>query len=102
MLARPMNLCGFTNLQQQLELLREERVVVFEIETEQRKRLDKRASAGNDFRAALRDQIESRELLKDTDRIGGGQDCDGAGEADSFGQRSSRAEDDWRSRIKKL
>ena len=97
MLARPINLCGFTNLQQQLELLREERIVVFEIETEQRERFDKRAPAGNDFRATLRDQIESCELLKDTDRIGGAQYGDGTGQADSFGHCSGSAEDDWRS-----
>jgi hypothetical protein len=102
MLTRPINLCCFANLQQQLELLREERVVIVEIETEQRKRLDKRTSAGNDLSPALRDQIESCELLKDTDRIGGAQYGDGTGQADSFGHCSGSAEDDWRSRVKKL
>src|SRR5215207_6631132 len=64
-LARPRDALGIAQLQQQLELLGEQLVVVVQVVTEQRKRLDERAAAGHDLRATVRDEVERGEVLED-------------------------------------
>ena len=90
MFAGPMDMGVLADIQQQVELLGEERVVVFEVETEERERLDERAAAGDDFGAAVGDEVERGEFLEDADWIGGAEDGDGAGKADAFGAARRR------------
>jgi len=80
--------------QQQIELLGEQLVVVVEIEPEQREGFDERSTAGHDLGATLGDQIERRELLKDTHRIIRAEHRDGAREPDPRGPRRSGGEHD--------
>ena len=56
-------------LEQQLELLGEQRVVVGELVAEERERLDERAAARHDLGAPAREQVERRELLEDAHRV---------------------------------
>ena len=58
MSAFPRDLRLGANLKQEIELLREQRVVIVEVEAEQRKRLDERAAPGHDLGAPAGDQIE--------------------------------------------
>ena len=101
-LAGPIDLGFVAKLQQQFELLREQRVIVVEVETKEGKGLDERAATGDDLRAALGDQVEGCELLKDADRVGGAQHGDRAGKADALGKCCAGSEDDGRSRVKKF
>ena len=43
----------FANLEQQLQFFREKRIVIFELESEERKRFDEGAAPGDDFGAAV-------------------------------------------------
>ena len=69
MAARPMHAGLGAHFQQEIELFGEELVVVFQVVAEERVRLDERAAAGDDFRPALRDEIDRRELLVDAHRV---------------------------------
>jgi hypothetical protein len=64
---------ALANLQEQFELLGEQLVVVLEPEAKQRKGFNRRPTAHHHFRAALREQIESGELLEDANGIGGAE-----------------------------
>src|SRR5438093_740492 len=57
-LTRPLGLLLIADLEQQLELLLEERVVVAQIEAEERERVDERAASDDHLRATLCDQVE--------------------------------------------
>src|SRR6266850_7999215 len=50
-LARPVNMHVLANVQKQIELLGEERIVVLELQTEERKCFDEGAAPGNDLRS---------------------------------------------------
>jgi len=102
MLAGPIDLGFFAKPQQQLELLREQGVIVVEVEPEEGKGLDKRAATRDNFRAALGDQVQGCELLEDAHRVGGAQHGDRAGKADAFGKCCAGSEDDGRSGVKKF
>jgi hypothetical protein len=67
--ARPAHALGLAQPQQQLQLLREQRVVVAQIVAEQGKGLDERAAAGHDLGPSIRQQVQGREILKDAHRI---------------------------------
>ncbi len=82
------------DLQEQVELLREQRVVVFEPQPEERKRVDERSAPDDHLRASLRQQIEGREVLEDADRIGGAQDGDGARQPNALRSRRRRRKND--------
>jgi hypothetical protein len=71
MLALPDRTGVRTDREQEVELLGGERVVVVEVQTEQRKGFDKRAAPGHDLRPSARQQIERRELLIDAHRQAG-------------------------------
>ena len=71
------------DLQEEIEFLGEERVIVFQPETKERKRLDGRTAAHDHFRAPSRQEIERREALKDSDRVGRAEDRDRARETDA-------------------
>ena len=81
MLPGPVDVLALPDLQEQLELLGEQRVVVIQLQTEERKRLDERAATDDHLRAAVREQIEGGELLKDADRVGRAEDGHRTGEA---------------------
>ena len=82
MLAGPMDVGVFAEGEEEVEFFGEEIVVVFELEAEEREGFDEGAAAGDDFGAAVGDEVEGGELLKDAHGVGGAEDCDGAGEAD--------------------
>src|SRR6266404_2575636 len=77
-LARPVNMRVLANVQKQIELLSKERIVVLELETEERKCFDEGAAPGDDLRPSVREQVESSELLEHTHGIGRAQHGDGA------------------------
>jgi hypothetical protein len=83
--ARPRDALGFAQLQQQLEFFGEQLVVVAQVVTEERERLDERATAGHDLRAAVRDEIERGEILEDTYGVIRAQNRDRARQADVLG-----------------
>ena len=87
---------GLADVQQALELLREERVVVAQVVPEEREGLDERAAADHDLRSAAREHVERRELLEDPDRVVRAQDGDGAREADARRPRGHCCEHDCR------
>ena len=84
--------------QQQVELLREQRLVVVELLAEQRERLDEGAAAGHDLGAAARELVERGELLHHAYGIVGAEHGDGAGEADARGARGGGRQHDGRRR----
>src|SRR6266568_1297749 len=90
------------DLQQEIELLREERVVVLEIEAEQWERFDERTAADDHLRAALRYKVECRELLEQPHRIDRAEDRHSARQANSFRTCSRGCEDHRRSRVEEL
>ncbi len=71
-------------------------------EAEEGEGLDEGAAAGDDFGAAAGDEVEGGELLEDAYRVGGGEDSDGAGEADGFGEGGCGGEDDGGSGVEVL
>src|SRR5205814_8569108 len=81
MLARPVNVLVVADLEKQVEVFRKERVVIVEAQTKERKRIDERASAGDDFRAAAGYEVDGRKFLKHAHRIGGTENGHGAGKA---------------------
>src|SRR5271154_795418 len=83
MFAGPMNQFVLTDVEQQIELLRKQRIVVFKFQTEQWKGFDERAASDDHFRPALREQIQRGELLENAHRVGGTQHSDGTGEPDA-------------------
>src|SRR5258708_17666403 len=72
--AGPVHVLVLADLQQQIELLRKERIVILQLQAEQRKRLDERAAANHHLRPALRKKIECGEVLKYPYRVGRAQD----------------------------
>ena len=94
MLAGPVDVGVFADGEEEVELLGEEIVVVFELEAEEREGFDEGAAAGDDLGAAVGDEVEGGELLKDADGVGGAEDGDGGGEADGCGAGGGGGEDD--------
>ena len=80
--------------EQQVELLSEQCVVVGEVVAEERKRLDERAAPGHDLGAAVRDQVDRRELLEDPDGVVGAQHADRARQSQPRRPRGDRGERD--------
>jgi len=72
-LTRPGDAGRVADLQQQVELLGEQRVVVGEIQAEQRKCLGERAAPDDQVDPTFGDEIEGGELLEDPHRIGGAE-----------------------------
>jgi len=99
---RPFDVLVRPNGEQQIELLDKQRVVVAEIEPEQRKGFYGRAAAHDHFCAPLGDQVKRRELLEDAHRIGGAKDCHRAGQANAPGTGGRRGENDGGRGVEKL
>src|SRR2546430_15220434 len=102
MLSGPAHVLALADLEQKVELLREERVVVVELESEQRKGLYEGAAADDHLRAAARNEIERRELLEQPHRIGRTEDRHRARQADALGACRSGSEDHCGSRVEEL
>jgi hypothetical protein len=100
--AGPMHVFALTDCQEQIELLGEERVIVLQPKAKERERLDGRAAADHHFRAALRQQIEGRELLKHADGIGRAQDRHRARETDAARSGGGCGQNDGRRRVEVL
>src|SRR5215218_223944 len=75
-LARPSYALGLAQLQKQPQLLGEQLVVVAQVVTEQRERLNERAAASHDLRTSVRDEIECGEVLEDAHGVVGAQERD--------------------------
>src|SRR5439155_11417050 len=97
-----MDVLVLANLEQQLELFSEQRVVVIEVEAEQRKRLDRRASADHHFGPAARQQVERCEFLEQTNRVNGAQHRHRTREPDGLRARRGRTENNGRGGIEEL
>jgi hypothetical protein len=93
-LAGPVDVGGFAQGEEEVELFFKELVVVFELEAEQGEGFDERAAAGDDFGATAGDEVEGGEVLEDADRVGGAQDGDRTGQSDLLRARRRRGEDD--------
>jgi hypothetical protein len=93
--ALPGDVGGLAQLQEQVELLREEVVIVTGVEAEKREGFPERSATDDEFGPALGDQVERRELLEDAHRIGRAQDRHGARQADlrSAGRRGGQDDD---------
>ena len=97
MFAGPVDVLVVTDLEQQFELLGEQRVVVLEPEPEQRKGIDEGAAADDHLCSALRDEIECGEILEYAYRVGGAEDRYSAGEPYAARSCRGRSENDRRS-----
>src|SRR5881628_3497583 len=102
MLPEPMHVLVLADLEQQVEVLGEQRVVVLESQPEQRERLDERSAAYDHFGPTLRQKIERRETLKQSHGIDRAEDCYGARETDSLRACGRGREDDWRRGIEEV
>src|SRR5713101_7825143 len=91
--AGPVHLRACPDLQEKLEFFRKERIVIFKTQAEERVGLNERTATGDNFRPAPRDQVESRELLKNANGVGGAENRDCAGETDIFRARGGSGED---------
>ena len=96
MLSGPAHANAFAKLQQKVQLLDEERVVVFEGESEERIRLNEGTAAGDDLRTSVGDKVERCELLKDPHGICRAQDSNGARKPDALRASGRCGEDDRR------
>src|SRR5579862_4053840 len=83
----PVHLSACTDFQEKLEFFRKKRIVIFKTQPEEGIRLNERTAAGDNFGAAPRDQVESRELLKNANGVGGAEDRNCTGETDVFRTR---------------
>ena len=77
---------------EEVELFREEPLVVIERVAEQREGFREGAAAQDDFRAAVGHRVEGREALEDADRIVGTQHRHGGTEMDALGAPGDRGQ----------
>ncbi len=94
MFAGPVNVGGFAEGEEEVELFGEEIVVVFELEAEEREGFDEGAATDYHLGAAVGDEVERGEVLEDADGVGGAEDGDGTGEANVRGASGGGGEDD--------
>src|SRR5437868_2074693 len=102
MLARPVNVLVVADFEKQVEVFRKERVVIVEPQTKERKRIDERASAGDDFRTAAGYEVDGCKFLKHAHGIGRTENRHRAGKAYALRARGGGAQDDSRRRIQKV
>ncbi len=102
MFAGPVHLRASTDFQEQIEFFCKERVIVFQTQAEEGAGFNEGAPAGDNFGASPGDEVESRELLENANRVGGAQNRDCAGETDIFRARGGSGEDHNGSRVQEL
>ncbi len=78
------------NLQQQIELFGEQRVVVGEVVAEQREGFDVGAAAGDQLGAAAGGEVDGGEILKHPHRVERREHRHRAGQADALGRAGDR------------
>ena len=100
--ARPGDGLVAQQARQQVELLLEERLVVGEVEPEQREGLRQRAAADDQLRPAVGYRVERGEVVVQPHRVLGAQDGHGGPEPDPFGAAGDRGEDHMSRRIHEL
>src|SRR5260221_343012 len=91
--AGPVHLRACPNFQEKIEFFSKKRVVIFKTQAEEGVGLNERTTSGDDFGAAPGDEVESRELLKNTNGGGGTENRNCAGETDIFRARGGSGED---------
>jgi hypothetical protein len=62
--AGPVHMRACTDFQKKVEFFLEKRIVIFKAQPEEGIRLNERTATGDNFGAAPRDEVESRELRK--------------------------------------
>ena len=100
--AAPGDVGLVAELQEQFELLDEQRVIGPCIKSEERKSLCERAAAGDDFSPPAGYQVEGREFLEDPHRIRGAQYGHRARQADGLCPGCCGGEDDRRRGFEKF
>jgi hypothetical protein len=95
----PRHLLRVPDLQQQVELLGEQRVVVGQGQAEQRERLGERPPADDQVDPAAGDEVEGGELLEHPHRVGGAEHVDRAAQPDARGAGRRGGQDDRRRRV---
>ena len=91
--ARPRHVRRVPDLQEQVQLLGEQRVVVREVQAEQREGLGEGAAPDDQVDATFGDQVQRGELLKDPHRVGGAEHGHRTAQPDPGGPRCRRAQD---------
>src|SRR5665213_3319302 len=94
--ARPMDMRVLANFEEQIELFRKKRVVVFKTQAEKRERLHNRAAAGDDLSTAIRDKVESGKFLEHPHRISGAEDRHSARKANVLRARGGGSQNHHR------
>src|SRR5438034_6135385 len=89
-LTSPMNMRVFSNLQEQFQFAREERIVIGKLEAKQRKGFHKRSAPHNHFGASVGEKVYGCELLKYAHGVIRAQNGNGTGEADPLDRKSTR------------
>src|SRR5712691_9450998 len=102
MFAGPGHVLVVTDLEQQIELFRKQRVVVLQSKTEQREGVNERTTAYHHLRASLRNQIECGEILEYSYGIGRAQYRYRAGETNAVRSRRCRCENDNRRGVQEV
>jgi hypothetical protein len=100
--ARPVDVGGIAEGEEEVEFFREEIVVIFELEAKERKGFNEGTAANDDFGAAVGDEVECGEVLKDADGIRSAEDGDSRGKTDGCGAGSGRSENDGRGGVEVL
>src|SRR5882672_3265605 len=94
MFAGPGHVLVVTDLEQQIELFRKQRVVVLQSKTEQREGVNERATAYDHLRPSLRNEIECGEILEYSYGIGRAQDRYALGKRNTVRSRLRGCEND--------
>ena len=102
MAARPTDVRVPLQLEQQVQLLREQRVVVLQRQPEERERFGEAAASGHDLRATVREEVERGELLEHPHGVRRTEHGDGAREPDAFGAGRRCRQDDGRGGIQEF
>ena len=102
MLATPRDHLAFTQREQQLELFGKQLVVVVQVLSKQRIRLNEAAAPSHDFSASTRQQVERRKILEDAHRIVRTEYSHSARKSDSRRSRRGRRQNQRRCRHHKV
>ena len=89
-------------LREEVEFVFEERLVVVQVEAEERERLRERAAPEDHLRAPVRDGAERGETLEHADRIVGAEDRHRRAEVDALRAARNRGEHDLRRRDREV
>ncbi len=94
--AAPSDMRHLVELEQEVELFAEQRIIVAQMVAKQRIGFGERTPANHQFRSAFRNEIECRELLKHPHRVGSADDRHRACQPDSLRTRRRSRENNGR------